>query len=78
MDGSDAERRRAHQLLRESTRGTLGEAFSQSVVLSEAKDLIAACNRDEILRFAQDDTSVPSTLAGVPRLGEMSGYATKP
>ena len=26
------------------------------VVLSEAKDLIAACNRHEILRFAQDDT----------------------
>jgi hypothetical protein len=25
------------------------------VVLSEAKDLIAACNRHEILRFAQDD-----------------------
>src|SRR5205807_1630693 len=26
-----------------------------TVVLSEAKDLIAACNRHEILRFAQDD-----------------------
>jgi len=26
-----------------------------SVVLSAAKDLIAACNRHEILRFAQDD-----------------------
>jgi hypothetical protein len=26
-----------------------------SVVLSEAKDLIADCNRHEILRFAQDD-----------------------
>jgi hypothetical protein len=26
------------------------------VVLSVAKDLIAACNRHEILRFAQDDT----------------------
>ncbi len=26
-----------------------------SVVLSTAKDLIAACNRHEILRFAQDD-----------------------
>ena len=25
------------------------------VVLSEAKDLIAACNGHEILRFAQDD-----------------------
>ena len=28
-----------------------------SVVLSVAKDLIAACNRHEILRFAQDDNS---------------------
>ena len=31
-----------------------------SVVLSEAKDLIAACNRHEILRFAQDDKVKPS------------------
>src|SRR6266850_4656394 len=28
------------------------------VVLSAAKDLIAACNRHEILRFAQDDSVV--------------------
>ena len=32
-----------------------------SVVLSEAKDLIDACNRHEILRFAQDDMTM-----GVP------------
>ena len=28
-----------------------------SVILSAAKDLIAACNRHEILRCAQDDNS---------------------
>jgi hypothetical protein len=28
------------------------------VVLSVAKDLIAACNRHEILRYAQDDSGV--------------------
>jgi len=31
--------------------------LSPSVVLSAAKDLIAACNRHEILRCAQDDMS---------------------
>src|SRR5690348_4300455 len=32
--------------------------LADSVVLSEAKDLIAACNRHQILRFARDDTKV--------------------
>jgi hypothetical protein len=34
-----------------------------SVVLSAAKDLSAACNRHEILRFAQDDNSAHSQPA---------------
>ena len=41
---------------------------SWSVVLSAAKDLIAACNRHEILRFAQDDmriTALPTTLRSI-------------
>ena len=29
------------------------------VILSAAKDLIAACHRHEILRFAQDDNRIP-------------------
>src|SRR5438552_9972680 len=33
------------------------------VVLSAAKDLIAACHRHEILRYAQDDRSVLFTAA---------------
>jgi hypothetical protein len=31
-------------------------AMTIAVILSAAKDLIAACNRHEILRFAQHDT----------------------
>jgi hypothetical protein len=35
-----------------------------TVVLSEAKDLIAACNRHEILRCAQDDSGPPEAGSG--------------
>jgi hypothetical protein len=31
--------------------------MGEAVVLGAAKDLIAACHRHEILRFAQDDKS---------------------
>src|ERR1700730_8159009 len=85
MDGSDVERIEHTNFFetrstntRRRRRAALGRKRSaSSVVLSVAKDLIAACNRHEILRFAQDDTSVPSTFAGVPCLSAMSGYAHK-
>ena len=59
-----------------------------SVVLSEAKDLIAACKRHEILRFAQDDrvdleACAPqdyfhSSISGpdLPCTGSISGSGT--
>ena len=37
-----------------------------SVVLSEAKDLIAVCNRHEILRCAQDDKSAMGVARSQP------------
>jgi hypothetical protein len=47
-----------------------------SVVLSEAKDLIAACNRYEILRCAQDDKKKDyfEPSAGGPKDVEIVDY----
>ena len=60
---------------------------SKSVVLSEAKDLIAACNRHEVLRCAHDDkdpsglgagqkiTVTPDDTGKVPVTGTLVGLA---
>ena len=37
---------------------------SLPVILSAAKDLIAACERHEVLRFAQDDERATKEKAG--------------
>jgi hypothetical protein len=42
---------------------SLEDFWGESVVLSKAKDVIVACRRHEILRFAQDDRGRLSIVA---------------